>query len=194
MIMKRALWKVISSSPFECAREQGFCHIFYTSVWIWQREGARHITNMKWKEKEAEGGAAEHPVWSSFEMTWPSPLSDRIDFLYLILFLHLLWHYPLRYVRASAASPSPTSTSPKSAYALASLSAPQLTIPCFSVSVRHEVALLLISILCLTYSPNTIYWQEWKQCCQSTCKEYTVCADNCSNNFYKRDYALSSHA
>lgn len=54
-------------------------------------------------------------------MTWPPPLSGRIDFLDLILFLHLLLYCPLRYVRVSATGSSLTSTSPKSAYALANL-------------------------------------------------------------------------
>lgn len=64
-------------------------------------------------------------------MTWPPLLSDRIDFLYLILFLHLLRHCPLRYVHVSATGPSLTSTSPKSAYDLVNLCAPAAHNPLF---------------------------------------------------------------
>lgn len=68
-------------------------------------------------------------------------MSDGIDFLYLILFLHLLLYCPLRYVRVSAAGPSLTSTSPKSAYVLANL-----------CSAAHNPL-----FLCLCQTPRSLF-------------------------------------
>lgn len=68
--------------------------------------------------------------------------------LYPISLLHLLWHCPLSWVRASAVGASPTPASPESDYAFANRSAPPLTIPCFRASVGALwVARSLISIL-----------------------------------------------
>lgn len=90
--------------------------IFDASVWICRREGVRPwLIGGGGKERAPQSRSTGHPVWSLFEMTWPPPLSDRIDFLYLILFLHLLWPCPLRYVHTRATGLSLTSTSPKSA-------------------------------------------------------------------------------
>lgn len=123
------------------------------------KERCSKAQNYRNKEKEAQGGAAEDPIWSLFEMTWPPLLSDRIDFLFLILFLHLLRHCPLWYVRAGATGPSLTSTSPKSAYDLVNLCTPQITMLCLSGCVGHYGhSFSLVSILYLTYSnSNTIY-------------------------------------
>lgn len=102
------------------SREQGLLpHIQYICVNKKEAESGGTPFSRK-QEKVAQGRAAGH-LWSLFEMAWPPPLSDRIDFLYLILFLHLLRCRPLRYVHASSTGLSPTSTSPKSAYALGNL-------------------------------------------------------------------------
>lgn len=102
------------------SREQGLLpHIQYICVNKKEAESGGTPFSRK-QEKVAQGRAAGH-LWSLFEMAWPPLLSDRIDFLYLILFLHLLRCRPLRYVHASSTGLSPTSTSPKSAYALGNL-------------------------------------------------------------------------
>lgn len=86
----------LSPSPSECVKEQGFALIFKT------RRIDRNSTQLSRKqEKNSQGRAAEHLIWSLLEMTWPPPLPDRIDFPDLILFLHLLWYCPLWYVHAT---------------------------------------------------------------------------------------------
>lgn len=110
--MSRRKKKTPRIHHFSCPREKGFSRTGWVCMNL-QERGSKAATNQR---REALSRETGHPVWPLFEMTWPPPPSDRIDFIYLILFFHLLWSCPLRHAHTSATGLSPTSTSPKSAF------------------------------------------------------------------------------
>lgn len=76
--------------------------------------------------------------------------TDGIDFLYLILFLHLLWHCPLRYVLQVHDQPQQLNQ-----LMLWPVYTLQLTILCFPLV--SDTRSYLISIICVTGQSETTY-------------------------------------